>query len=199
MFTKILDFKVFNEDKDSLINYIEKLSKVNIISGNPEVLFNGLNNPKLKQNFNDKNSVIIPDGVGTVLASKLLNSPVKEKIAGIDVVKEIFIKANQEGKSIYLLGSREEVLTKCVKNIETEFPNLKIVGSHNGFFDLNNCENIIQEIKLSEPWAIFVAMGSPRQEIFIEKIMPIVNTKVFMGVGEFLIYLQENLREPLNG
>ncbi|AGX42234.1 WecB/TagA/CpsF family glycosyltransferase [Clostridium saccharobutylicum] len=197
MFTKILDFKVFNEDKDSLINYIEKLSKVNIISGNPEVLFNGLNNPKLKQNFNDKNSVIIPDGVGTVLASKLLNSPVKEKIAGIDVVKEIFIKANQEGKSIYLLGSREEVLTKCVKNIETEFPNLKIVGSHNGFFDLNNCENIIQEIKLSEPWAIFVAMGSPRQEIFIEKIMPIVNTKVFMGVGGvFDIFAGELKRAP---
>ncbi|OOM13513.1 WecB/TagA/CpsF family glycosyltransferase [Clostridium saccharobutylicum] len=197
MFTKILDFEVFNEDKDSLINYIEKLSKVNIISGNPEVLFNGLNNPKLKQNFNDKNSVIIPDGVGTVLASKLLNSPVKEKIAGIDVVKEIFIKANEEGKSIYLLGSREEVLTKCVKNIETEFPNLKIVGSHNGFFDLNNCENIIQEIKLSEPWAIFVAMGSPRQEIFIEKIMPIVNTKVFMGVGGvFDIFAGELKRAP---
>ena len=197
MFTKILDFKVFNEDKDSLINYIEKLSKVNIISGNPEVLFNGLNNPKLKQNFNDKNSVIIPDGVGTVLASKLLNSPVKEKIAGIDVVKEILIKANEEGKSIYLLGSREEVLTKCVKNIKAEFPKLKIAGSHNGFFDLNNCENIIGEIKLSEPWAIFVAMGSPRQEIFIEKIMPIVNTKVFMGVGGvFDIFAGELKRAP---
>lgn len=48
MFIKILDFKVFNEDKDSLINYIEKLSKVNIIFGNLEVLFNGLNNFKFK-------------------------------------------------------------------------------------------------------------------------------------------------------
>lgn len=65
------------------------------------------------------------------------------------------------------------------------------------FFDLNNCENIIQEIKLSEPWAIFVAMGSPRQEIFIEKIMPIVNTKVFMGVGGvFDIFAGELKRAP---
>lgn len=197
MFTKILDFKVFNEDKDSLMNYIEKLSKVNIISGNPEVLFNALNNSKLKQNFNDKNSVIIPDGVGTVLASKLLNLPVKEKIAGIDVVKEVLIKANEEGRSIYLLGAKEEVLIKCTENIKHEFPSLRIGGFHNGFFDLNNCDDIIKDIKLSKPWAIFVAMGSPRQEIFIERIMPIVNTKIFMGVGGvFDIFAGELKRAP---
>lgn len=197
MFTKILDFEVFNKDKNSLMNYIEKLSKVNIISGNPEVLFNALNNSKLKQNFNDKNSVIIPDGVGTVLASKLLNLPVKEKIAGIDVVKEVLIKANEEGRSIYLLGAKEEVLIKCVENIKNEFPSLRIGGFHNGFFDLNNCDDIIEDIKLSKPWAVFVAMGSPRQEIFIERIMPIVNTKIFMGVGGvFDIFAGELKRAP---
>ena len=42
MFTKILDFKVFNKDKTALMNYIEGFDKVNIISGNPEILFNGL-------------------------------------------------------------------------------------------------------------------------------------------------------------
>lgn len=197
MFTKILDFEVFNKDKNSLMNYIEKLGKVNIISGNPEVLFNALNNSKLKQNFNDKNSVIIPDGVGTVLASRLLKSPVKEKIAGIDVVKEVLIKANEEGRSIYLLGAKEEVLIKCVESIKHEFPSLRIGGFHNGFFDLNNCDDIIEDIKLSKPWAIFVAMGSPRQEIFIERIMPIVNTKIFMGVGGvFDIFAGELKRAP---
>lgn len=197
MFTKILGFKIFNKDKNSLMNYIEGFEKVNIISGNPEVLFNGANNPMLKEKFNDESSVIIPDGVGTVLASKLLKKPVEEKIAGIDVVKEVLIKANLEEKSIYLLGAKEEILQKCVKNIKCEFPNLKISGFHNGFFDLNNCDDIIENIKICEPWAIFVAMGSPRQEIFINKIMNISNAHIFMGVGGvFDIFAGELTRAP---
>ena len=194
MFTKILDFNIFNEDKKSLMNYIENIDKVNIISGNPEILFNGLNNSILKENFKHKTSIIIPDGVGTVLASKLLKKPVKEKIAGIDVVKEVLIKANSEGKSIYLLGAKEEVINKCVENIKREFPNLKISGFHNGFFDLNNCEDIIEDIKKCNPWAIFVAMGSPRQEIFIQKVMDSVNTHIFMGVGGVFDIFAGNLK-----
>ena len=183
MFTKILNFNIFNKDKNALMNYIETFEKVNIVSGNPEVLFNGLNDPMLKETFNDKSSIIIPDGVGTVIASKLLKEPVHEKIAGIDVVREVLIKANLEEKPIYLLGAKEEILKKCVENIKLEFPKLKVSGFHNGFFDLNNCDDIIEDIRICEPWAIFVAMGSPRQEIFIKKIMDNLNTHIFMGVG----------------
>ena len=183
MFTKILDFNVFNKDKESLMNYVDGLEKVNIISGNPEVLFNGLNNSMLKKSFNDKDSIIIPDGVGTVIASKLIKEPVKEKIAGIDVVKEVLIKADREEKSVYFLGAKEDVVVKCVENIKRDYPHLKIVGCHNGYFDINNCEDIVKDIQNSSPWAIFVAMGSPRQEIFIEKIKNITDTKIFMGVG----------------
>lgn len=133
MFTKILDFNIFNRDKNALMDYIENFEKVNIISGNPEVLFNGLNNLELKKNFKSESSIIIPDGVGTVIASKILRKPVKEKIAGIDIFREILIKANLEERSIYLLGSKEEIIKKCVENIKNEFPKLKISGFHNGF------------------------------------------------------------------
>jgi len=197
MFTKILNFNIFNKDKNALMNYIETFEKVNIVSGNPEVLFNGLNDPMLKETFNDKSSIIIPDGVGTVLASKLLKEPVHEKIAGIDVVREVLIKANLEEKSIYLLGAKEEILKKCVENIKLEFPKLKVSGFHNGFFDLNNCDDIIEDIKICEPWAIFVAMGSPRQEIFIKKIIDKLNTHIFMGVGGvFDVFAGELKRAP---
>jgi len=151
----------------------------------------------LKETFNDKSSIIIPDGVGTVIASKLLKEPVHEKIAGIDVVREVLIKANLEEKSIYLLGAKEEILKKCVENIKLEFPKLKVSGFHNGFFDLNNCDDIIEDIKICEPWAIFVAMGSPRQEIFIKKIIDKLNTHIFMGVGGvFDVFAGELKRAP---
>lgn len=197
MFTKILGFKVFNNDKAALMDYIEGFNKVNIISGNPEILYNGLSDTLLKENFTAETSIIIPDGVGTVIASKIVKAPVKEKIAGIDVVREVLIKANSEGKSIYLLGAKQEILERCVENIKKEFPKLKISGFHNGFFDLNNCQEIIDDVTKSEPWAIFVAMGSPRQEIFINKIMNSVNTHIFMGVGGvFDIFAGELKRAP---
>ena len=194
MFTKILEFNVFNKDKESLMNYVEGLDKVNIISGNPEVLFNGLNNSLLKKSFNDKDSLIIPDGVGTVIASKLIKEPVKEKIAGIDVVKEVLIQANKNQKSVYFLGAKEDVVKKCVENVQKDYPKLKIAGYNNGYFDIDNCEPIIEDIQKSNPWAIFVAMGSPRQEIFIEKVKDITNTKIYMGVGGVFDIFAGNLK-----
>ena len=80
MFTKILDFKIFNKDKNALMNYIEDFEKVNIISGNPEILFNGLNNPMLKENFNAKSSIIIPDGVETIIDYAVFPSQVARSI-----------------------------------------------------------------------------------------------------------------------
>lgn len=183
MYTEILGYKVYNKTKDEFLKEILKRDKVNIVSGNPEVLYNGLNDKKLNENFHEEYSIIIPDGVGTVLASKMVKNPVKEKIAGIEVMKGILEIAAEEGKGIYLLGAQEEVLNKCIENLKKDIPKLNIAGSHNGFFDLNNCNDIIDDIKEKDPWAIFVAMGSPRQEIFIDKIINETNCKIYMGVG----------------
>lgn len=194
MFTKILEFDVFNENIDSLMDYVLKREKSNIISGNPEVLFNGLNDENLLKSFKDKDSVIIPDGVGTVLAAKMVKNPVQEKVAGIDVVKRVIEEADKRGKSVYFLGAKEEVVQKCVENIKKQYPELKIAGYHNGFFDLNNCDEIIKEIQENRPWAIFAAMGSPRQEIFIEKIKDITDIKIYMGVGGVFDIFAGNLK-----
>lgn len=183
MYTNILGYNVFNKSKKELIDEISKRDKVNIISGNPEVLFNGLNNEKLEKNFKESYSLIIPDGVGTVISAKILKSPVTEKIAGIELVREILSKCNREGKGVYLLGATEETLNLCTENIKKEYEDINIVGSHNGFFDLDNCENIIEEIKKTSPWAIFVAMGCPRQETFIEKYINELPCTFYMGVG----------------
>lgn len=197
MYTKILGYKVFNGTKEEFIKEILKRNKSNIISGNPEILFNGLNDEKLNSTFNAEDAIIIPDGVGTVIASKLVKDPVKEKIAGIEVMHEVLLQSVKEGKGIYLLGAEEEVLQSCVKNIKRDIKGINIVGAHNGFFDLNNCEDLINDIKSKNPWAIFVAMGSPRQEKFINLIKDDTNCKVYMGVGgSFDIFAGKLTRAP---
>lgn len=183
MYTDILGYKVFNGTKEEFLKEIDKRDKTIVISGNPEVLHSGLENEKLNKLFNGKDSVIIPDGVGTVIAAKMVKNPVKEKIAGIEVMRAVIEKCAKEGKGIYLLGAEEEVLKLCSENIKKAFPNIKITGSHNGFFDLSNCNDIIEDIKNTKPWALFIAMGCPRQENFIVNYMNELNCSFYMPVG----------------
>lgn len=183
MFINILGFKIYKNTKAELIKLLDSYPKVNIISGNPEVLFNGLNNKALGDNFRKDSSIIIPDGVGTVLASKIQGTPVKEKIPGIEVMGEIIKKAEREGKGIYLLGAKEEVLLKCSENLLIKYPELNIVGMKNGYFKKEDSDLIAEDIKSKNPYAIFIAMGSPRQEEFISKYMDELPCKIFMGVG----------------
>ena len=183
MFINILGFNIYRETKAKLINMLDKYDKVNIVSGNPEVLFNGLNNKVLGDNFKKETSIIIPDGVGTVLASKIQGTPVKEKIPGIEVMDEIIKKCSKEGRGIYLLGAKEEVLVKCSENLLKANLNLKIAGKRNGYFKPEERDIIVEDIKNSNAYAVFIALGSPKQEEFISKYMEELPCKIFMGVG----------------
>ena len=197
MYTNILGYKVFNKNKSELLKKIENMDKVNIVSGNPEVLYSGLNNEMLNHSFNSEYSIIIPDGVGTVIASKIVKEPVEEKIAGIEIMHEMLHKCAKEGKGVYLLGAQEEVLQECRKNLEKTIEGVKIVVYHNGFLDLDNCKDIVDDIKKSNPWALFVAMGCPRQEKFIEEHMDELPCTFYMGVGgSFDVFAGNTTRAP---
>lgn len=182
-FSQLLGYKIFAGSKAELFEYLETFEKVNIISGNPEVLYNGMNDRELFGIFTSSSSVIIPDGVGTVLASRIAGSPVKEKLAGIEVMQGIIERCAKEGQGIYLIGAKEEVVSACAENLKLRYPGLDVMGWRNGYFDIENCGELISDIKEKKPKAVFVAMGSPRQDRFILKYMDELPCRIFMGVG----------------
>ena len=183
MITKIFQYEIFNGDMGELFKSINNFEKVHIISGNPEVLLNGLQDNMLLDNFTSNNSIIIPDGIGTVICSKLVGMPVKEKIAGIEVMDNIVKQCEKENHGIYLLGSTKQTVDMCNINLRTKYHKLNILGSRDGYFEMDNCEDILKEIEEVNPKVLFVAMGCPRQELFIAKYMYRLPCKVFMGVG----------------
>ena len=183
MTTRIFQYQIFNDNMEELLKNINFLKKVHIVSGNPEVLLNGLQNNVLLDNFTSENSIIIPDGIGTVICSKIVRQPVKEKIAGIEVMDSIVKKCERENQGIYLLGSTKETVDMCNINLQTKYRKLNILGSHDGYFEMDNCEEILKEIEKLNPQVLFVAMGCPRQEVFVAKYMDRLPCSVFMGVG----------------
>ena len=86
----ILGYNIFSEDIEKCVKTVFSYDKVHIVSGNPEVLYTGLNNKELFDNFTSKSSLIIPDGVGTQISGKILKTPVQEKIAGIELMEKVF-------------------------------------------------------------------------------------------------------------
>ena len=183
MYKELLGYKIFSDNKEELLKEIENKKRVNIISGNPEVLYNGIKNEFLRQSFTKEDALIIPDGVGTLLAAKINGIDITEKIAGIEVMNMLLEEARDKNLKVFLLGAKEETLIKCKEKIKESDEGINIVGSNNGFFDLDNCGDLIEKINESKADILFVAMGAPRQEVFIEKYKDKLCCKIFMGVG----------------
>lgn len=183
MYKELLGYKIFSDNKEELLKEIENKKRVNIISGNPEVLYNGIKNEFLRKSFTKEDALIIPDGVGTLLAAKINGIDITEKIAGIEVMNMLLEEARDKNLKVFLLGAKEETLSKCKEKIKENYDGINIVGINNGFFDLDNCDNLIEKINESKADILFVAMGAPRQEVFIEKYKDKLCCKIFMGVG----------------
>lgn len=183
MYKELLGYKIFSDNKGELLKEIENKKRVNIISGNPEVLYNGIKNEFLRNSFTKEDALIIPDGVGTLLAAKINGIDITEKIAGIEVMNMLLEEARDKNLKVFLLGAKEEALIKCKEKIKENYDGINIVGSNNGFFDLDNCDDLIEKINESKADILFVAMGAPRQEVFIEKYKDKLCCKIFMGVG----------------
>nr|WP_246578957.1 WecB/TagA/CpsF family glycosyltransferase [Clostridium algidicarnis] len=198
---EILGYPIYSGYKKEILNDIEEIVRsegcVHIVSGNPEVLYQGLFEKPLYENFTSKRSLIIPDGVGVIFSAKVKGLKVKEKIAGIEVMQDIISYCNRKNKSIYLLGSKDSIVIKCKTNIEATYKDINVVGYKDGYFDLDNCDDIIEDINKCNPDVLFVAMGCPRQERFIIKHMDKLHCKLFMGVGgSFDILAGELKRAP---
>lgn len=184
MFINILGYKIFNQSEGDFLKLLfSREGKTNIISGNPEVLNNGLQDKKLMENFNNNNSLIIPDGIGTIIAARLTGKKIKEKIPGIIIMDRIIKYCSENNYGVYLLGSTEETVKLTYINLIEKYPKLIISGYRNGYFNLDSCQDIIDDINSKKPFAVFAAMGSPRQEKFIMNYMDSIDSHIFMGVG----------------
>ncbi len=126
--------------------------------------------------------VIYADGMSIVLASRLLGSPLPERVAGIDLMLGILEHGNRAGYRVYCLGATEEVSRRAAMTIADRFPNVRIVGRRNGYFDERDEPAIVDDILRSRADVLFVAISSPKKELFMARWADRLNL-VTHGVG----------------
>ena len=127
--------------------------------------------------------LVTADGMAVVWASRLLGSPLKERVTGIDIFARLIGHAERRGSSVYLLGGHDEAVGRIVTRFRSEHPNLRVAGYRNGYFDAGETDAVVEQIRESGADLLFVAMGSPMQEIFIASNLTASGARFALGVG----------------
>lgn len=127
--------------------------------------------------------VVFADGMSVVWASKLLGKPLPERVAGIDLMTGLMKRASERGYRVFLLGATDEVLAGVEAAIRRDFPNLQLAGSQNGYYKPDEEKAVADRIADSKADILFVAMTSPKKEIFLGKYAEHMNVPVCHGVG----------------
>ncbi|MDW0116329.1 WecB/TagA/CpsF family glycosyltransferase [Sporosarcina thermotolerans] len=152
-----------------------------IIAVNPEKVMAAQKNPEVKQLINGS-TFQIPDGVGILLASKMKNGKIHSRVTGVDMMARLLKFAADENHPIYLYGAKNEVVQKAAENIKQQNPGITIAGITDGYEQDEAA--LILRINESGAEIIFVALGSPKQELWIKRNMDnLKNVLVFQGVG----------------
>lgn len=153
-----------------------------VVTANPEIVMTAQNNAQLRLALHEAD-LITPDGTGIVWAANYLGDPVAERVAGYDLLHELCKMSEERPFSVYLLGAKEETNQKAADKLTEMYPNLHIVGRRNGYFNVEEEQDIINEINELRPNLLLVALGFPKQEIWIHQHKHKLKVNVAIGVG----------------
>ena len=171
----------------------EKGTTHQIVTANAEIIYQASKNDKMRTVINNA-QMVTADGSGVVWASKQLGEPLTERVTGIDLVNSICAASAQYGWTLYILGSAPGVADTAAKNICEKYSGCNIIGTHHGYFDAQEEQNILAELRELKPDVLFVALGAPRQEYWIAEHIKALGIPVGMGIGGSMDVLSGNVK-----
>lgn len=196
-----IDNNTFDETTKIVEDYLKDNKLRTIYTPNPEIVMSAKDNHELKEIIN-KGDLLIADGIGLIYASMIKRKTLKGRVTGYDLSMKLLDIANENNYSFYLLGGKEGVAEAAIENIKNDYPNIKIAGYHHGYFKGSHSGNegskeeleIINDINNSSPDIIFVGLGCPNQEIWIDANKDKIKGKVIIGNGGVVDILSGNIK-----
>ncbi|MFZ2949510.1 MAG: WecB/TagA/CpsF family glycosyltransferase [Desulfuromonadaceae bacterium] len=187
----------------SFVEHIMALGRAWISSyvcvANVHMVVEAYKSPVFADVVNDAD-LVTPDGMPLVKGLKLLYGTNQERVAGMDLLPDLLRAAEQDGQSIFIYGSTDNVLQAMTRRVAAEHPHLKVAGAYSPPFrplsDEEDCD-IVKRINASSANLVFVALGCPKQEMWMAHNKGKINA-VMLGVGgAFPVYAGLQKRAPL--
>jgi len=173
--------------------FIEKKLSCFIITLNPELLYRAQYERDLLTMIN-RADLITADGIGIVWACRTTGNPVPERVTGIDLMMRLLDLSAEKGWRVFFLGSAPGVADAAAQRAEKLFPGLQVAGTLHGYFPDKDNDEVVRRIKSASPDLLFVALGSSRQERWIDENLNFLGVSVAMGVGGSLDVLSGNVQ-----
>ncbi len=181
------------EAVEKAVSYLNNNGKSMIFTPNPEMVMEARKNEEFMEILN-ASTMNVPDGIGIVYGSKFTSSPIKHRVAGYDLVQDVFDKMKDMGKTVYFFGGAPGIADRAKEAMEAKHKGLKVVGTANGYFDDKREKEIIAEINELKPDLLLVGIGYPKQEKWIYTHIKDLNIKTAVGVGGSFDVMSGNVK-----
>lgn len=153
-----------------------------IVAINPEKVYAARRDPRLAE-FIENGGLLIPDGIGVVMAVRWLHGSKIGRVPGADLMQEICANSVRNGHRLFIYGAAAEVNRGAVDELRRRYPGIAIVGHRDGFVGPDAMNELVEEINASKADILFLALGSPRQEEWMKSFGPKLSVRVCMGIG----------------
>lgn len=177
-----VDAASMEEAAKRLVCAMDGDSVYSVYTPNSEIILYAYKNKDYRDLLN-RGDMVTPDGIGVVYASKILKRPLPERVGGFDLANLVLDKIAGTGKSVYLFGGKPGVAEAAAKKICALYPGTNICGTADGYFDEEKEQDILKDINEKRPDLLFVCLGFPKQEIWIDTHKKELGAKVCMGIG----------------
>ena len=150
------------------------------VTPNAEMAYEALHDIKFREVPNAA-SLVLPDGAGVVLGAKLLKTPLKEKVAGIEFAQNLLPILEETGSRLFLLGSKPGIAELAAEKMLEKHPKLCVCGTMDGYF--KDEAEAVRRINEAQADVVYVCLGAPKQEYFMHKHACELNVKLMIGLG----------------
>ncbi len=175
-------------------NLIEEHRSAYMVTPNPEIVMASWDDPALREAISNAD-LVIPDGIGVVKAAKILGTPLKERLPGIEIGEAILQYAAQSGKKVFLLGAKPGVADLAADRMREMFPGIDICGVNDGYF--KDDAAVIEKINAAKPDFLMVCLGFPKQEMWMAQNASKLDVGLMAGLGGSLdVFAGTVLRAP---
>lgn len=177
-----VDMVDINGAADKIMSFFDEGRLHSVYTPNSEIIMEAYKNPGFAKVLNNAD-LLTADGIGVVYASRILKKPIKERAAGYDIARVVLSRINNTEHKLYLFGGKPGVAEEAMSKLLKEYKGLKIVGLRNGYFKPEEEADIVSDINNSGADIVFVCLGAPLQEKWIDRHKDELNARVAMGIG----------------
>ena len=138
--------------------------------------------------------LVTPDSIGVLWAAKQGGQPLQERVSGVEIVEQLCRRSAETGYRLFFLGAGPGVAAQAAEKMRAKYPGTQIVGTRDGYFQPEETDALVAEIREARAEAVFVAMGIPKQEKWIAAHRESLGAAVLIGVGGTFDVLSGNVR-----